>query len=228
MVNWPGSAIVSPPPPSGTFCTPTALTPHRAAAARAGVYSSPHKPGPSLRAASYTSIRSDCAAYALVFLEHGTRRLHFAVITAHPTGAWVTQQARNLTTVLAARIESLRFLIRDRDTKYIHSFDDVFHADDIEILKSPPQAPKANAHCERVIGTLRREVLDHILIITTAHAHHVLTEYTRHYNPHRPHQARNQQPPETSPPLTMSDLSRPRIRRTNILGGLIHEYHQAV
>ncbi|SMD26470.1 integrase core domain-containing protein [Kibdelosporangium aridum] len=87
-------------------------------------------------------------------------------------------------------MESLRFLIRDRDTKYTCTFD----ADNIEILKTSPQAPKANAQCERVIGTLRREILDHILIVNTTHAHRVLAEYERHYNQHRPHQARNHQP----------------------------------
>jgi hypothetical protein len=76
--------------------------------------------------------------YALVFLEHRTRRLHIAGITAHPTGEWVTQQARNLAHNLGTRMQSLRFLIRDRDTKYPRTFDAVFHADDIEILKTPP------------------------------------------------------------------------------------------
>ncbi|WP_380143634.1 integrase core domain-containing protein [Kibdelosporangium aridum] len=136
--------------------------------------------------------------YALVFLEHRTRRLHIADVTAHPTGEWVTQQARNLAYSLGIHVESLRFLIRDRDTKYTRTFDAVFETDDIEILKTPPQAPTANAHCERVVGTLRREVLDHILIINPTHAHRVLTKYEHHYNHHRPHQARNQQPPETT------------------------------
>ncbi|WP_376772998.1 integrase core domain-containing protein [Streptomyces himalayensis] len=90
------------------------------------------------------------------------------------------------------RLESLRFLIRDRDSKYTESFDAVFQAEDIEILKTPPRAPRANARCERVIGTLRREVLDNVLILNEAHAHRALTEYQRHYNQHRPHLARNQ------------------------------------
>jgi transposase InsO family protein len=166
--------------------------------------------------------------YALVFLEHSTRRLHVAGITAHPTSAWVTQQARNVASNLGTRVELLRFLIRDRDTKYTTSFDGVFHADDIEILKTPPQSPKANAHCERVIGTLRREVLDHILIVNTTHAHRVLQEYARHYNRHRPHQARNQLPPDaiTRPP-TIPHHNHSPIVRTHVLGGLINEYHHA-
>jgi putative transposase len=88
--------------------------------------------------------------YALVFLEHRTRRLHLAGVTAHPTGDWVTQQARNLAYNLGTRMESLRFLIRDRDTKYTRTFDAVFEADNIDILKTPPQAPTAKqvaSHC---------------------------------------------------------------------------------
>jgi putative transposase len=133
---------------------------------------------------------------------------------------------------LGTRMESLRFLIRDRDTKYTRAFDAVFEADDIESLKTPPQAPKtpkANAHCERVIGTLRRELLDHILIMNTIHAHRVLTEYAHHYNHHRPHQARNQQPPgiTSQRPRPPPDHSRHQILRKRLLGGLINEYHQA-
>jgi transposase InsO family protein len=166
--------------------------------------------------------------YALVFLHHGTRRLHVAGVTAHPTGEWVAQQARNLAYNLGARTESPRFLICDRDAKYTRAFDAVFEADNIEILKTPPQAPKANAHCERVVGTLRREVLDHMLIVNTTHAHHVLTDYARHDNHHRPHQARNQQPPDTfSQSPRNPHRSRSQVLRKQVLGGLINEYHQA-
>jgi putative transposase len=166
--------------------------------------------------------------YAPVFLEHRTRRLHIAGVTAHPTGDWVTQQARNLAYNLGNRMESLRFLIRDRDAKYTRAFDTVFEADDIEILKTPPHAPKGNAHCERVIGTLRREVLDHVLLLNTTHAHRALTEYERHYNHHRPHQARDQQPPEApaQPPKLMRH-SYAHVIRKRLLGDLINEYHQA-
>jgi putative transposase len=91
--------------------------------------------------------------YALVFLEHHTRRLHIASVTACQTTAWATPQARNLTTDLGVRLDSLRFLIRDRDSKYTDSFDAVFRTEDIEIVETPVRAPKTNAHCERVIGT---------------------------------------------------------------------------
>lgn len=134
--------------------------------------------------------------HALVFLGHGTRRLHVAGVTANPTQDWTTQQARNLTTDLGVDLSALRFLLRDRDTKYSAAFDTVFRADDIDVLTSAPQAPKMNAHCERVIRTLRTEVCDHILILNETHARQVLAEYQRHYNQHRPHQARQQRPPE--------------------------------
>ncbi|WP_329433213.1 integrase core domain-containing protein [Streptomyces sp. NBC_01280] len=133
--------------------------------------------------------------YALVCLEHGNRRLRIAGVTAHPTAAWATQQARNVACDLGIRLESLRFLVRDRDSKYTESYDAVFQAKDIETLKTPPRAPRTNAHCERGIGTLRREALDNILILNEAHTQRALTEYQRHYNQHRPDRARDQLPP---------------------------------
>ncbi len=129
--------------------------------------------------------------------EYDTRRLHIAGVTAHPTAQWTAQQARNLALEVDVRLESLRFVIRDRDSKYAESFDAVFEAEGIETIRTAPRAPRMNAHCERVIGTLRRELLDHVLIWNEAHAHHVLDVYARHYNGHRPHQARGQRPPLT-------------------------------
>jgi putative transposase len=166
--------------------------------------------------------------YALVFLEHGTRRLHVAGVTAHPTAAWTVQQARNLTTELGARADSLRFLLRDRDAKYTGSFDAVFAADGIEAVRTAPRAPRMNAHCERVIGTLRREALDHLLIWNETHARHVLDVYARHYNRHRPHQARNQLPPLAQEhPAPVTDLTTHRLLRTRVLGGVVNEYSYA-
>jgi transposase len=101
--------------------------------------------------------------YVLVFIEHGTRRLHLAGVTSNPTGTWVAQQARNLAMELGTGMDSLRFLVRDRDTKFIVAFDEVFRAAGVRIIKTPPQAPRANAICERLIGTLRREVFDQML-----------------------------------------------------------------
>ncbi|GAA0259466.1 integrase core domain-containing protein [Saccharothrix mutabilis subsp. mutabilis] len=163
--------------------------------------------------------------YALAFLEHGTRRLHITGVTAHPTQAWTTQQARNLAADLDTRMESLRFLLRDRDGKYGQAFDAVFQADDIRVIKNAPQAPRMNAHCERVIGTLRRELLDHILILGESHARQILKTYEGHYNRHRPHQARDQLPPTVREhPTTVHDLDARRLTRMRILGGVINEY----
>ena len=94
--------------------------------------------------------------YVLIFIEHGTRRLHVAGVITNPTEAWGTQAARNLAYDLGAWLEELRFLIRDRDTKFTAASDAVFAADDIHIITSPVQAPRANAICERLVGTVRQ------------------------------------------------------------------------
>jgi hypothetical protein len=126
------------------------------------------------------------------------------------------------------RLEPLRFLICDRDGKHSHAFDSVFHADDLHIITSAPQAPRMNAHCERVPGTIGRELLHHILILGEAHARQVLTTYADHYNRHRPHQARDQLPPEAQQhPTAVHDLNTRKLHRTRILGGLVNEYRQA-
>ena len=117
--------------------------------------------------------------YVLFFIEHGTRRVHLVGITAHPTGAWVTQQARNLLMNLEGRTDSLKFLIRDRDTKFTAAFEAVFIAIGVRIVKTPVQAPRANAIAERWIASARRECLDRMLITGGRHLQLVLGEYVR-------------------------------------------------
>jgi len=134
--------------------------------------------------------------YVLFVIELATRRVHVLGVTGHPTGQWVTQQARNLMMGLGNRIDTLKFLIRDRDTKFTAAFDAVFAADAIEVLRTPVRAPRANAHAERWVGTARRECLDQILIINAQHLQRVLAEFVDHYNGHRPHRALRQQVPE--------------------------------
>jgi len=167
--------------------------------------------------------------YALVMIEHGTRRVRLAGITANPDGAWTTQAARNLLMDLGRRAASVKFLIRDRAGQFTSSFDAVFTAEGIRILPIPPQAPRANAICERMIGTLRRELLDRLLIVNEHHLRQVLTEYLRHYNTARPHRALGQLTPaqaDSQPPEPVN-LADHRIRRKRVLGGLTCEYYIA-
>jgi transposase InsO family protein len=125
-------------------------------------------------------------------------------------------------------VETLRFLLRDRDGKYGAAVDAVFEAEELEVILSAPRAPRMNAHCERIIGSIRREVLDHVLIVNEAHAREVLAAYQQHYNQHRPHQARHQLPPDArEQPTSVHDLDTRRVLRTRILGGLINEYRYA-
>ena len=142
--------------------------------------------------------------YALVVIEHGTRRAHLAGITANPDGAWTTQAARNLLMDLGARATSVKFLIRDRAGQFTSCFDAVFTAEGIRIPASPPQAPRANATCEPMIGTLRREVFDRLLIINEHHLRRVLTEYLQHYNTARPHRSLSQLPRDTRDPTGLA------------------------
>jgi hypothetical protein len=111
--------------------------------------------------------------YILVFIEHGTRRMHLGGVTANPTSEWTVQQARNLSLTLGERFEDIKFLIRDRGSNFTASFDAVFQAADTRILRTAVQAPRMNAICERLVGTLRRELLDRVLIPRrAAPAHH--------------------------------------------------------
>jgi putative transposase len=163
--------------------------------------------------------------YILVVIEHGRRLVHIAGITAHPTGAWVTQQARNLLIHLGDRADRFRFLIRDRDSKFTAAFGAVFTGADIRMIRSPVRAPRANAIAERFIGTLRRECLDHLLIIGPCHLTAVLREFVDHYNGHRPHRALHQRPPAGATAPRCEAVTR-RPLRGDRLGGLVHEYVQ--
>jgi transposase InsO family protein len=166
--------------------------------------------------------------YVLFLMEIATRRVHLLGATTSPTGAWVAQQARNLMLELGERAARFRFLIRDRDAKYTGMFDAVFHAEGIEVLLTPPQAPRQNAFAERWVRTVRRECLDRILIYNTQHLLDVLGEYLAHYNGHRPHQGRGQRPPRHDTfPAPVAHLNVVRVRRRKVVHGLINEYEQA-
>jgi putative transposase len=204
----------------------------------AGIDPAPRRTGPSWREFLTTQAEGIIAAdffhvdtvtgrrlYAPAFLEHGTRKLHIIGVTPNPTAQWATHQARNLADGLGSRVESLRFVLRDRDSKCTDSFDAAFEAEDMDVLLSAPWAPRMNAHCERVIGTIRREALDHILILNEDHARYVLAAYQEHYNRHRPHRSRDQRPPEAQDhPPAAHDVAARRIWHSHILGGVINEY----
>jgi len=142
--------------------------------------------------------------YVLFFIELGSRRVHLAGCTAHPTGQWVTQQARQFAWTLQEQPSRFRFLIRDRDTKFTRSFDAVFASEGITIVKTPVRAPKANAIAERFVGTVRRECLDWLLIVNRRHLEHVLRVFIDHYNAHRPTARLNSHHRNPSPATALS------------------------
>ncbi len=140
------------------------------------------------------------------------------------------QQARNLALTLDERFEDIKFLIRDRGSNFTRSFDAVFQAAGTRILRTAVQAPRMTATCERLAGTLRRELLDRVLILAEGHLRAVLAEYQAHYNTARPHQGIAQRVPDgehEGSHITVTDLDRERIHRKPVLDGLINEYTRA-
>jgi putative transposase len=167
---------------------------------RAGIPPAPRRAGPTwaqfLHAQAQAIIATDfftvdlldgTSAYVLAVIEHATRRIRILGVTAHPNDAWVTQMARNLMMDLNEHVESIKFLLRDRDTKFSAAFNAVLGNAGIAILRSPIRAPRANAIMERWIGGCRRELLDRTLIWNQQHLLRVLRDYETHHNSHRPH-----------------------------------------
>jgi putative transposase len=148
--------------------------------------------------------------------------VHILGVTGHPTGAFVTQVARNLVSDLSDRGRSIKYLIRDRDTKFTASFDEVFRSEGTRVIKTPVRSPRANAYAERWVRTVRTECLDWLLILSQGHLERVLREYVSHYNHQRPHRGIELDVP------TQGAVSTPprfhNVRRHDVLGGLIHEY----
>jgi putative transposase len=165
--------------------------------------------------------------YVLFFIELSRRRVYLAGVTAHPDGAWVVQQARNLIMTLAERGQSHRILIRDRDKKFTVAFDEAFRSEGVRPIRAPVAAPRAKAHAERWVGSVRRECLDRILIVSRRQLETVLREYVAYYNTHRPHRSLDQQPPLRKRTSGSPPEHEWRVRRRDRLGGLLHEYELA-
>jgi putative transposase len=165
--------------------------------------------------------------YVLFFIHLSSRRVVLAGVTANPDSAWVTQQARNAAMDLGDRGVSVRFLLRDHDAKFTRSFDDVFSSEGGQVLRTPIRAPKANAHAERWVQTVRAECLDWTLVLGRRHLLRLLRGYLRHYNQQRPHRSLALAAPEPEAGERPSPQGNPgEVRRRDVLGGLIHEYHE--
>jgi transposase InsO family protein len=217
----------------GFDVSPTSI---RRLLARAGLEPAPRRGGPSwrefLRAQAAGVVACDFFTveslflrryYVFFFIAHASRRVCFAGCTTNPSGAWVTQQARNLGLDLSDR--GVRFLIRDRDSKYSAAFDEVLRSERIRTAKTPVRAPRANAIAERFVRTVRSECLDWLLILNRRHLERVLRVYVDHYNTQRPHRGVGLRPP--GPTNLGATPTRGEVRRHDRLGGLIHEYYRA-
>ena len=172
----------------------------------------------------------DCALtlqrlYCLFVIEVGSRYVHILGVTANPDGPWTVQQIRNLLMDLGDRAAGFRFLVRDRAGQFTEAFGAVLADAGIEAVKIPPRSPRANAFAERFVLTARTEVTDRMLIFGRRHLRTILADYEAHYNGRRPHRSRQLRPPR--PDYPAADLSRDRIKRRPVLGGLINEYERA-
>jgi hypothetical protein len=153
--------------------------------------------------------------YVLVFIEIGTRRVHFAGCTAHP-------DTRQVMWELEDRKPGIRFLIRDNDTKFTQVFDAVLRSEGIDVIPTPYRTPNANAYAEQWIRSIRAECLDKLLIINQAHLRRVMREYTAFFNTARPHQDLDQRIPIPKMP---HETTGP-VRCRTVLGGIIHDYYR--
>ena len=204
---------------------------------RSGFGPAPRRDGPSwgefLRAQAQGMVACDFftvetawlrTLYVLFFIEHGSRRVHLAGVTANPDFGWVAQQARNL--AIEERLRNLRYLLHDRDAKFSGPFDELMRCEGVRVVKTPVRAPQANAVAERWVRSVRNECLDHILIFGRPHLERILRGYVTHYNAERPHRALALAAPTRGPHQARGSPSS-EIRRRDVLGGLIHEYYAA-
>jgi transposase InsO family protein len=163
--------------------------------------------------------------YVLFFISLETRRIEYIACTSNPNGGWVAQQARNLVMQLGDE-QRFRYLVRDRDAKFSHAFDEVLRTEGIRVIRTPIRAPNANAYAERWVRTVRADCLDRILIFGRRYLEQVLRVYRCHYNEYRPHRgAVHLLPPDGRQPTPTAAVEH--LRRSDLLGGLIHEYEAA-
>ncbi len=155
--------------------------------------------------------------YVLFWIEHGSRRVDLAGMTANPDCAWVTQQARNL--AIEERLKSTRFLIHDRDAKFCGPFDAIIGSEGVQVIETPYRAPRANAVAERWVRTVRNECLDHLLIFGRRHLEQILRAYLTHYNAERPHRSLALASPDGQPPAHAARRSRRRSVATTCSAG---------
>jgi transposase InsO family protein len=161
--------------------------------------------------------------YVLFVIEVERRVVHLLGVTTNPNDPWVTQVARNFCAELEDAGRRVRFLVRDRDTKFTATFDNVFASIGAETILIPVRSPKANAYAERWIRTVREDCLDHVLVFSGRHLEMILGKYVAHYNRGRPHRGLDLTPPRPA----RAASSAGTIRRRDLIGGLIHEYELA-
>jgi putative transposase len=165
--------------------------------------------------------RFDC--YLLFFIHVESRRVWASPTTAHPTGAWVAQQARNFCMWAADQGLPLEYVTRDRDTKFQGMFNRIIEAEGAKVLRLPARAPNLNAFAERWVQSLQNECLDHFIVLGESHLDHLVSEYVAHYDEERPHQSKDNLPLTgnwSAPPSDGAIECRER------LGGLLKHYHR--
>jgi putative transposase len=167
--------------------------------------------------------------YIFAVIEHATRRVRILGATTHPTGSWTAPLARNLVIDLHDASTTVKYLIRDRDSRYTAAFDAVFGAEDVAVVKTGVRVPRLNAIMERWVRSCRAELLDRTLIVNQAHLLHALREYEAFHNQHRTHRALDAAAPLRPLPQPIIEPARLGyldIRRRDRLGGILHEYRQ--